>query len=211
MIEQFKTKKAMKDYYCKIIHEIGLCDSIKTEYPQYYNEFIELFERHPNSKKRLEGITDIQIKKNIQYHNFELYIVTDISCICISYLLCISQKYTKNFGLKAAMRESIQSQITEFKTNTILICEICGSSENPQADHIKHFDELYNEFLSLNTLEVPTRFNDTLANLKVFKEEDFLFCKSWQDYHKQNATLRILCRTCNLSRPKYISPKIEMI
>jgi hypothetical protein len=37
----------------------------------------------------------------------------------------------------------------------------------------------------------------------MFREEDIEFANLWQDYHKKNATLRILCRDCNRKIDEY--------
>ena len=36
----------------------------------------------------------------------------------------------------------------------------------------------------------------------VFKEEDIDYKTKWSEYHRKNATLRVLCENCNLSRSK---------
>jgi len=97
-LDNYKTQKSLKEYIKNIIDKIGICSSIKNNYPQYYDIFIELFYRHPKPEKII-GITDIQIKKNPIYKYLELYIVyKDGKTDDISYNVCISGKQ-KNFIL----------------------------------------------------------------------------------------------------------------
>ena len=38
---------------------------------------------------------------------------------------------------------------------------------------------------------------------RCFKPIDSIFEKEWQEFHKDNAQLRILCQKCNLTRSKF--------
>ncbi len=123
MLSNFKTQKALKEHFKGLIQKIGLCESILNEYPQHYNDFIELFKRHPNYEIKCKNIIDVMIRKNPVYNNFELILKKqDGSIDDISYLMCVNGK-RKN-DLKTAMREAIQPQIDEFKSMSILICEL---------------------------------------------------------------------------------------
>jgi hypothetical protein len=63
-ISNCKTQKSLKEYFRKVIDNIGLCESVKTKHSEYYSDFIELF-----------GMVDIQIKLNPIYKNLELCIL----------------------------------------------------------------------------------------------------------------------------------------
>lgn len=45
--------------------------------------------------------------------------------------------------------------------------------------------------------DIPKDFENTESNSKCFKESDKKFKEEWENYHKKNATLRILCNKCN--------------
>ena len=64
------------------------------------------------------------------------------------------------------------------------------------------FKNLYDDFLSQNTLTIPTEFDNTYFNSAMFKDIDKEFKNSWSNYHKNHALLRCLCSSCNLTRSK---------
>ena len=82
------------------------------------------------------------------------------------------------------------------------ICEMCGSHQNIQIDHVILFKQLYDNFLLQNTLPVPTQFDDNYYNSAMFKVDDVEFNNSWYEYHKKHCILRCLCSKCNLTRNK---------
>ena len=41
------TKKEILDKYKNYLNSIGLCDSIKTNHPNIFNDMVELFKNHP--------------------------------------------------------------------------------------------------------------------------------------------------------------------
>ena len=63
-----KTQKELKEYVGNTIKRIGLCESIKSEYPEDYIFFLELFKRHPNYEEKVKDILDIKIRKNKIYN-----------------------------------------------------------------------------------------------------------------------------------------------
>ena len=63
------------------------------------------------------------------------------------------------------------------------------------------FKDLTTDFLRDKTY-IPSTFDDNFDNTAIFKEEDEIFSNSWYEYHLKNATLRPLCKKCNLSRSK---------
>lgn len=200
-LDNYKTQKSLKEHIKNIIQEMGICVSVKNDYPLYYNEFIELFYRHPNPEKII-NMTDIQIKPNPIYKNLELNIVYEDGKIDdISYNVCISGKQ-KNY-LKIAMRVAIMPQILEHKNKSKKECEQCDSTTNLEVDHIVWFEKLYDDFMKINKISIPLTFNNTLGHLKCFTKDDADFENSWILYHKQNATLRILCSECNKKRKNY--------
>jgi hypothetical protein len=203
MLSKFKTQKSMKTHFRGLIDEIGVCSSIKTNYPKYYPHFTELVYRHPHHEFKCLGMIDIAIKRNLQYNNLELYIMSSTGGYeVISYNLCITQKLTPKYQLKASMRTAIDNQITEYRQSAILECVFCGSTDNPHIDHIILFKQLYTEFLLEYIGDIPTKFNKNAGHLCIFTENDAKFMNAWNEYHKINASLRVLCCKCNTSRSK---------
>lgn len=191
-------------YFRKKINDIGLCNSLKHSYIDAYEELIELFQNHPEYPEKINNVVDIAIVYNkLNNSYFELQLIkNDGTTDDISYIKCI-QKPSKDSNLKSAMRYAIVDQILEFKNNCDeLVCEICKSDYIIQIDHVILFKQLYYDFLSQNTLPIPTTFDNTYYHSAMFKECDKEFENSWSDYHKNHALLRCLCNKCNQNRNK---------
>jgi len=207
-ISQFKTQASLKNHFRAIINKIGLCDSVKTKYPIEFLDFCEVFKRHSDYPVKFIGFVDIKIDYNPVFINqLEVSIIKENGSIDDVSVMnnCITGKPKDN--LKVAMRVSIQPQIDEYKhNNCIKVCEICGDRDRIEIDHhseISPFAKLYNDFLKINTCTLPASFDDTNSHMKCFKDLDYNFEKTWMQYHKENAILRMLCRRCNGSQPKY--------
>lgn len=207
-IAQFKTQASLKTYFRGVIDRIGLCNSVKTKYPSEFLDLCEVFTRHPEYPEKFIGLIDIKIDYNRQFTNqYVVYIVKnngEIDNVSVM-KTCITGKPKDN--LRISMRYSIQLQIDEYRNNqTIHICELCSNKNQIEIDHHSEkapFAKLYDDFMKLNTLSIPTSFNETNSHMKCFKEIDYIFEENWKQYHKNNAILRMLCRTCNGSQPKY--------
>jgi hypothetical protein len=96
------------------------------------------------------------------------------------------------------MRYAIHQQIFDFKNKTTLVCEICDSTDTIEIDHHTiPFRTLFKNFTDGKVL--PTIFNNTYYNSACFRDEDHLFRCEWESYHKNNASLRPLCKKCNMT------------
>jgi hypothetical protein len=194
------------NYYRNEINNIKLCFSIKTNYPSFYIELIDLFKNHPDYPDKLKNVIDISIinnKLNKKYYELQL-IKQDGTFDNISYISCI-KKPSKDTNLKNAMRYAISNQILEYKNSyekDNLICETCNSKDEIQVDHVILFKQLYNDFLKQNEINIPTKFDDNYYNSAMFTNDDEPFNKSWCIYHKKHSILRLLCKNCNLKRNK---------
>jgi len=101
------------------------------------------------------------------------------------------------------MRNSIYPQIEEFKNNSIMECVLCYNTKNIHIDHYEpQFIDLKTEFLSIWKGPLPNIFEANDSHSKIFNNIDNEFEKSWIEFHKTNAILRVLCKKCNLSRKK---------
>jgi len=199
--EIFKTKKILEDHVRSVIKKIGVCESIRRYNIEYYNFFNNLFKGHTEYADKTRNMVDISILNNEVFKNLELHIVNnDNSTIDISWRNCI---YGKRHEYEPAMRNAIQYQIDEFKGNAVLICESCGSNDNPHVDHVVHFAEIVSKFNSSTILEKPTLFKSINGNIKAFADINSKYETEWKEFHKLHAILRILCKSCNLKRPKW--------
>lgn len=201
----FKTKKELEDHVRNIIKDIGICPSVKTESIELYNFFIDLFRRHPKYPEKIYNICDISIVTNkLNAKVLELNVIRhDGSVDDISWRSCVSGAEKDNF--KSALRLAIEDQIKSFRRATSNECDICKSSEAGEyhVDHVNHFEEILYGFLQTTKRVKPTIFQNMKDNRKSFISDDKEYEEEWQSYHKNKACLRILCRSCNLKRPKW--------
>lgn len=168
----------------------------------------DLIKLHPEYKeKKGDGIDYFHIKRHPKYFGFCIWIKqkNKEDLIDFSWVECLKKKKTpplKDF--KKALRTTIEPQIISFKNSCKeLKCELCSSYKLPQVDHIIHFEKLIDDFKKINKENIPIIFyKNKLLDLE-FKKEDELIKNNWYKYHLENATLRILCRTCNLTREKF--------
>ena len=196
------TQKKLKEKTKGIIQEIGLCESIKNEYPHHFDFFVDyLFPRHPRYFEKTKGLTDVMIQYN-RTRDLAVFIkkedgsVDDISALN----KCINGKEKDN--LQIAMRNSIIPQIKAFRRNNHLRCEICGCENNIEVDHKEpQFIELMSDFVNSQGYK-PTSFTTNKCYSKIFKECDLDFKDKWNQYHETHCNLRLLCKKCNASRPK---------
>ena len=69
--------------------------------------------------------------------------------------------------------------------------------------HNPSFKTIKNNFLQETTKSIPSSFDDCkIFKISIFKDEDKDFKNDWVDYHKKNCNFQILCRDCNLRKPK---------
>ncbi len=163
----------------------------------------ELFLTHPDYPEKIVNVVDIAIVKNkINIKYFELQLIkSNGETDNISYLACINKPNTTKH-LKEAMRYAILPQILNFKNNQVNPeCTICKSDDDIQIDHLILFKHLYDEFIK-NRDDIPSKFNENYFNGAQFKPNDKVFEHEWYKFHQEKATLRCLCKNCNLTRKK---------
>lgn len=206
----FKSKKSFREYITKIIKDIGECDDIKNYNRKYYDILLELLKRHPHYDSKSKDMINLKLIPNVWNNkSLELRIVKeDGTDIDISWSkACIDGKSnTSETNLKKAMRSSIDNQIHDFKERyNDNICQICKKeTKQVHVDHIIFFDTLVVEFINHKKMNKPTEFGDKEdgTNRPCFLNSDIGFESEWLEYHYRNAKLRILCKDCNLRRPK---------
>ena len=182
--------------------EIGECPSIREHHPDQWDLFMYLFERHSNYPEKFDGLRDVSIRYNPVFKDqLEAIIIKnngdedDVSVLNN----CITGKRKDN--LTVAMRNSIRPQIVEFRQNNSLVCELCKSTRTIEIDHFEpQFADLKAAFLDQYNGVLPVQFRPNNSHSKVFIEDDIDFENEWNAYHQENATLRVLCRSCNSSR-----------
>jgi hypothetical protein len=190
-----------------IYHKIGFCKSVKMLKPEFMDEIMDLLQRHPEFEEKIKDMNDIKIifdllnKKALKI----MIIRSDFSETDISWRVALSGKArTDKSELYSALRSSIQHQIRDFRMSNSLICEFCVSTDDLHVDHIKQFEEIAFDFLQSTTIPVPNVFGETTdqTHRRCFLDSDIDFENAWKQFHLQNASLRILCKKCNLTRGK---------
>lgn len=115
----------------------------------------------------------------------------------------------KLIDFKNAARSAIKDQITAFRETNLANttnCSVTGveiNRVNCQVDHIPPttFDQLLLDFILSKDIN-PLTVNVVSTNGVVAEFDDEELKSIWQEYHLQNANLRILSRTGNLQLPK---------
>lgn len=208
--QNFNSQKECTNYVQEILGDMGVTKSVKNENPHNYSFLIELLKRHPTCEKKTEGMCDISICVNPRNGvGYQLNIEKiDGTTDSISWVDCVSGKpKAEKTKFNSALRESVSDQIKDFKSsNDTSLCEMCdhrivGVCE---ADHIIYFDKLVEMFISQNpTISMPKKYGKkTPCNSTMFLEEDLNIGELFSEFHRVNATLRIVCLTCNRTRDK---------
>jgi hypothetical protein len=198
---KFKTKKDLHTYTEKLIEKKGICeiDNLDTD----FLFFLSLYSRKPSHSDYVKNIQKFKItldpiKKNKANH---------LSCIdnnnkefIFSWRSCCDGRDTKMTDkLKEACRTSIKEQTASCWYNNSK-CYSCGKNKTHgfEVDHLNEFSKIYKEFMEINTIQIPDDFeSDTITSQYMFKKEDNIFKQSFQNYHRENAILRLLCKECH--------------
>jgi hypothetical protein len=213
----YPSTAALENYVRKIIYEdIGICNDIKNKFPDKHRILIKLLERHPDFHSKSENMCNIKINNNKYKTGYEINIIKNNGKIMdISWKTAIKgESPSGKHDIMAAMRSCIQYQTDNFRRNcqrncTTYCCELCRSHEKLQVDHNHEknstFDELVYNFKQKNPdIKFPNKFGDLVdgTHRRCVLEKDSVFRDKWVEFHRQHAKLRMLCRKCNLSRPK---------
>ena len=177
---------------------------------------LELLTYHPIKHINASNIDYLIIKYRPPYNNLALHYKykNNNTITSISYTVCIKNlfnKYNKDKqhieNVITAFRNEIHlgSKTTYFIYNTQLenntfigICDNCNISTNDiTTDHyLITFKHLYNTFINNE--------NITLLDIDVIEHElnelrikDNTLAIRWKTFHDENATYRLLCKSCN--------------
>ena len=210
----FKTQTDCEKYIRTILIELGITNSVKIKNEEYFNFLILLCKRHPRHLDKLNKIVDFQIYQDVlNKRGLALNIVNnDNTYTEISWKKCVTGtgKSPKTL-FNSALRQCISYQIKEFRdASDLSYCRECNCLLDDKTLHIDHheiqFIKLVEDFLEINkeTIIIPIEYNKKNITFEtLFKEKDMWIGKLFEPYHLQNATLRVLCETCNLTREKY--------
>ena len=204
----FKSQTEATTHVRGLLHKVGCCESVKNSDSTVFKELVELIKRHPDGQDKTWGVVDFKVQHDLL--NKKAYMLVLVRSTgeeeSISWRCCISGKgYSSHQELMRAMRHSISEQIIAFRNSISRFwCEECDkATSEPHIDHIIHFAKLVKDFHKENTLPIPSLFEKAIDG-RTFRIEDIDYATAWKKYHKETATLRMLCKSCNLSRENYI-------
>lgn len=120
-----------------------------------------------------------------------------------------ARKRKEQDPLQSAFRHAVHRQIRQWRdVNKNGRCAQCDDQDHLhlklQVDHKEpQFLELTKAFLALPiNQEPPTKFAYHHRAGRKFEKKDNRFKTRWQNYHRKNAVLQWLCRSCNLKKAK---------
>jgi len=190
------SKTALKQKIKTLIKSLGVTPSLKGT--EHFDFFQQVIARHPKCPKW--GVpSDIGIRKNSVYYSMEVFGVWPSGVYPVSMEKCINMKLPSTRAeLYESMRNSIDDQIMAYRDSCgeQKVCSFCQSTDRIEVDHIIQFADLVKMFLV--DKEPPTSFGRNRGSAVVLKPGQF--CDEWCEFHKANATLRLLCRGCNGAR-----------
>jgi hypothetical protein len=200
-----KSSNARQTYVRGVITDIGICSSVKSVKMSSYETVLDIIEQHPDANVKLEGVDDFCITKNGT--GFTLWTLKNKEIIDrISYIQCAGKKISIAGSFNMCLRNSIVMQIRNFRNaHTLKICALCHIDLTEETgcdvDHVKHFSTMVSEFILMQpsfTYPVETKqYTEESVGRRLL---DSGMEERFQQYHKQNAILRLTCTRCNNKR-----------
>lgn len=206
----FRSQYACEVYTRQLIEKIGYTDSVQRTSEESMAYFKSLCERHPHSSSKMRDCVDFRIGKDpFTQRGYGLSVIhADGSVKPISWRMCVTGKGKSTSTLfNASLRHSVSDQIWAFKQRVdVSSCVLCGCSLVCQPYHVDHdnptFMALVQDFVVKNNVCIPSTYGKTCAYAPMFKPEDAWIGDLFAKHHETHATLRIVCVSCNLTRPK---------
>ena len=168
------TEKTIYD----LIYTIGLCNSVKKEFPMSYKILAKLFaEKYPvdeTQPDKIKGITDLAICRNpisIYFDNvgetykerFEIHTFKGKVEDSISWLACFEGAATHRAKLISAMKLAVHSHLVDIEKGK--------ESWSPANKFIEEW-------------EAPVLFTKNQFHQWIFREEDAAFKEAWLAYYE---------------------------
>ena len=177
-LNDIKTKCGKLAYVKKIIYDLGT--GVVRRGDSAYDMFVDLV----GDKKytNIDYFTIVPNRRNYSSLETQVHLL-DGTIDVFSWNKCaLGRVDTDHKKLRDIMRSAIVSDILSFKRDAVC-CSLCCKTEFLQVDHIYPFRDLANSFISLHGSETNPEW-----------------IIHWVMYHKQNATLQILCSGCNYKK-----------
>ena len=210
----FKTKKECKEYVREIIKKLNIGEKIYKS-NKLYQFFLDLVNRHPKKDFKIGcGISYFLIAFDSWKNKYVEIVRIDDTSDDFSWNSAIDKKIKTPFELlKQAMRFEINNQILDYKYrfDSPYICNICKNSTSlVEIDHCEiDFKDLLFNFIEKNP-DCPKIFDDEPSyHSPVFKLCDKDFSEKWNEYHKINAKLQLLCVDCHTKKTRIANKTIN--
>lgn len=209
----FKSVKECGDYVKQLLTKTNDTNSVKETDIEVFNFLVELAKRHPRYHEKFIDFKDFKINRNSTNNQFyELNIINNDNTITeISWRTCCSGKgRSDKEKFTMALRQCINTQISDFrKLSDCSQCKICNCSLKNKIINIDHqepqFCEIVYNFLEhhKDKIIMPKEYTKIKpSNQLIFTKNDNWIGELFEEYHFNNATLRVTCKECNSSRPK---------
>lgn len=163
-----------------------------------------LMEKHPEWARKSSGMSEIVLFKHRWCNAFGIKKVNG-SIEDISYHACLDDVKQRNKErMLKSLRYAVQSQIDSYRSSTFdknTICALCSTPQinngSAHIDHIVPFRDLVKAFFS----KMQITSVDWVSTGSYVEMTDPVMRREWETYHREHASLRILCGQCNLRRP----------
>ena len=203
----FKSKKQCYEYARDYIKNIGCCDVYEDN--EHYKFLIDLLNNHSGKERKIGvGILYFKITRDVRNsnaYNTAVYRV-DNSFEIFSWVYCCEFKpRPEKTIINWAMRNAVYDITSKYKRDQpILVCNFCklqsGNITDYHTDHDNpSFLQLQIDFFKITKFKQPVGINR--GDYK-FNDEDADYKNDWVKYHNSNCNFQILCKICNLSKPK---------
>jgi hypothetical protein len=206
---EFKTKKECYNYVKNIINSLSCCD-IDNKHEKF-NFFNDLLKNHPDYKIKLGCGAEFYRIQLDYFNNYQICLYRpDKTNEIFSWVQCCNFKGKSTRELLiSSMRYTIKEDMinfkkTEYKKLNKLVCNQCNidnlNYNEYHTDHIIKFKDIATEFLKITSLKIPLNFTSCKkTQMTCFTEKDNDFNNEWYNYHLKKCSLRILCKSCNLT------------
>jgi hypothetical protein len=172
---------------------------------------MELFKLHPEyEQKKGVGIRTIKVIHPVLYPKSKCFYITrvDGSGTDISWLTCFTKDNVRKDILNA-FRYAVAYQIQDFRSEQLLAPQYCpytGEVLDKLNSHVDHeapltFAKLVNDFMDGAELE-SVEITKPSDNQMITELVNPYFKRDWREYHLNNAKLRLISITANLSHAK---------
>jgi hypothetical protein len=208
----FQTKKAAKEFFKNIRDRYAEGGPMSPEDDCYLRDLVAI---HPESETKIGcGISHFTVETDGQFGNSRHFVIhrSDGSSTDVSFHSAIDGRNERRDRLEA-LRRGIESQILDFRASVFapgatVVCPLRGIPITENSYHVDHelpmtFMRLVERWLASAKLTIDALQITPPADNQIVTE---LTCpdqlRSWQDFHREHAKLRLLSPRGNLSDAK---------